>query len=399
MAQNSRVLSLYRWLRWPLLLLAGVGLFFFAAWRLTQPDILQGDDFVAYWAAGRLNAARQNPYNAEALFALEREVGRPPEEASPPLLIWNPPWLPLLFTPLGMLPYPFARALWLFLQMVALAWSADRLWLIGGGPRGYRLMAWGLAFLFGPALLTLKMGQISSLLLLGLVGFLHFAQRERWIASGVALSLLWIKPHVCYLLLGMLLLQILYRRRWALGAGLLWVPLAALLIVALMNPDALRGWLQILLEGPLRELATPTLGAWLRLFFGVERLWLQFLPSGLAAFFSIGFALRHRGQNWVNENNFPWWVLFSLLTMPYGWTFDHMVALVALIPASVSLGWRPRLPWWWVLWGIYVAVNGILMFVSGNMFWHIWLAPFWLLWVAMVRRIAQVQKEGPDALL
>lgn len=297
--------------------------------------------------------------------------------------------MPLLFTPFGMLPYPFARALWFFLQIAALAWSADRLWLIGGGPRDYRLLAWGLAFLFGPALHALKMGQISPLLLIGLVGFLHFVRRERWIASGIALSLLWIKPHICYLLLGMILLQILYRRQWALGAGLLGSPLVALLIVALMNPNALPGWFQALLESPAREWATPTLGAWLRLFFGVERVWLQFLPSGLAVLFSLGFALRRWGQDWVNENNFLWWVLFSLLTMPYGWTFDHVVALVALIPASIRLGWRPQAVLWWVLWGIYIVVNGILMFTSGNMFWHIWLAPFWLLWTAMARRVAQ----------
>ncbi len=385
--------SPYRWMKGLLLLIAGAGLFFFAAWRLTRPDILQWDDFVAYWAAGRLNAARQDPYNAEALFVLERQVGRLPEEASVPVRIWNPPWTPLLFTPFGILPYPFARALWFFLQMVALAWSADRLWLIGGGPRSYRLLAWGIAFLFGPALYALKMGQISPFLLLGLVGFLHFARRERWMASGIALSLLWIKPHVCYLLLGMILLQILCRRRWALGAGLLGVPLAALLIVALVNPPALPGGLHALLENPAREWAAPTLGAWLRLLFGVEQFWLQFLPSGLAVLLSIGFALRRRDRDWVSENNLPWWVLFSLLTMPYGWTFDHTVALVALIPVSLRLGWEPRAPLWWALWGIYISVDAVLLFIGGNMFWHVWLAPFWLFWVAMARRFAQVQAE------
>lgn len=392
MAQNSPLL--YRWLRWPLLLVAVMGLLFFAAWRLTQPDILQQDDFVVYWAAGRLNSWGQNPYDMELLFALlRREVGRSPEEASAPLGMWNPPWTLLLFTPFGMLPYPFARALWFFLQMVALAWSADRLWLIGGGPRGYRLLAWGLTFLFGPALHALKIGQISPLLLMGLVGFLHFVRQERWIALSIALSLLWVKPHICYLLLGMILLQTLYRRQWALGAGFLGVPLVALLIVALMNPDALTGWLPTLLKGPLKELATPTLGAWLRLFCGVERLWLQFLPSSLAILLSLGFALRHRGQDWVSEESLPWWVLFSLLTTPYGWTFDHVVALVALIPSSICLGWRPQFLWW-ALWGIYIAVNAILIFAGGNMFWHIWLAPFWLLWVTMARRVAQIQTRA-----
>jgi integrase len=80
--------GIYRWLRWPLLLLAATGLVFLAAWRLTRPDVLQWDDTVEYWAAGRLNARGQNPYAPEALHRLERQAGRPLEE---PLMMWNPP--------------------------------------------------------------------------------------------------------------------------------------------------------------------------------------------------------------------------------------------------------------------------------------------------------------------
>jgi hypothetical protein len=32
--------GIYRWLRWPLMLLAVASLLLFAAWRLTRPDIL-----------------------------------------------------------------------------------------------------------------------------------------------------------------------------------------------------------------------------------------------------------------------------------------------------------------------------------------------------------------------
>jgi len=47
------------------------------------------------------------------------------------------------------------------------------------------------------------------------------------------------------------------------------------------------------------------------------------------------------------------------------------------------------LPLCWGLWGAYLAVDAVLLSVGGDMFWHIWLAPFWLLWAAMARRLSQ----------
>ncbi|RME35360.1 MAG: DUF2029 domain-containing protein [Thermoflexia bacterium] len=372
--------------RWLLLIAAGVGLLVFSSWRLTRPDILRWDDFVVFWAAGRLNAQGHNPYDAESLFALERAAGRPSEEASAPLQMWNPPWTLLLLTPFGLLPYPLARALWFSLHFAALVWSADRLWLLSSGPGRARALAWLLALLFGPALQALKVGQMSPILLTGLAGLLFFARRERLGAAGVAASLLLIKPHVAHLVLTAIFLQVLFQRQRALGFGLLLPPLAALLAVAWMNPAVLPGSIYALLNNPAQERATPTPGAWLRVLFGVEHLWLQFLPTALALLLFAGYALRHRNDAFITGERLPSLVLFSLLTMPYGWTYDHAVALAAILPAAVHLGWRPRNPLWWGLWGMYGGVNGILMFVGGDMFWHIWVAPFWLLWVAAARR-------------
>jgi hypothetical protein len=362
--------------------------FFLAAWRLTRPDVLQWDDFVVYWAAGRLNGWGQNPYDWEALFALERMAGRPPEEASAPLGMWNPPWTLVLFTPFGMLPYPLARSLWFLFQMSALVWSADRLWFLAGGNKAYRLLSWLLALLFGPALHALKVGQASPLLLLGAAGFLHFARQERWWAASAMVSLLFIKPHVCYLVLAGLFLRAILQRRWALVGGLFGGPSLALLVVALTNPAALPGSLQALLNSPAREQATPTLGAWLRFLLGIDQYWLQFLPSVVVFILFVRCLLQWREKE-VDKEHLGQWTLFSLLTMPYGWTFDHVVALIALIPLAIRLGWRPREPLWWGLWGAYLAVDTVLLFVGGNMFWHIWLAPFWLLWAAMAHRLSQ----------
>src|SRR5262245_54052354 len=45
-------------------------------------------DFVEYWAAGRLLADGENPYDPEKVKDLEKEAGRTEE----PILMWNPPW-------------------------------------------------------------------------------------------------------------------------------------------------------------------------------------------------------------------------------------------------------------------------------------------------------------------
>ena len=379
---------IYRWLRWLLLILAATGLLFFAAWRLTRPDILRGDDFVVYWAAGRLNGLRQNPYDWDALFALERAIGRPSEEATAPLGMWNPPWTLVLLTPFGMLPYPLARAAWFLLNLSILVWSADRLWLLTGGTKERRFLAWLLALSFAPALHTLKIGQASIFLLTGMVGFLHFARQGRWWGAGASLSLLLVKPHVCYLVLAALFLWAILQRRWSLVGGLSGAPSLALAAAALFNPVVLPGSLNAMLNSPAKERATPTLGAWLRLLLGVEHTWLQFLPSVVALVVLVGYVFRKREER-MDSTLLAQLSLVSLLTMPYGWTFDHVVALIALIPLAIRLGRRPGEPLWWGLWGAYLAVDAVLLIVGGNMFWYIWLAPFWLLWAAMAHKFSQ----------
>src|SRR3954449_5872055 len=56
-------------------------------------------DFVEYWAAGRLNAAGENPYDPERIHEVEHEA----EEHPNTVLMWNPPWTLTLVMPFGLL--------------------------------------------------------------------------------------------------------------------------------------------------------------------------------------------------------------------------------------------------------------------------------------------------------
>ena len=106
---------------------------------LSDPTVLPPDDFVEYWAAGRLNALGQNPFEGSLLLPLEREAGRDTDE---PVMMWNPPWTLSLAMPVGLLPARIAQLLWLAVSLLLVVACADRLWLVYEGPAGGLPNSW-----------------------------------------------------------------------------------------------------------------------------------------------------------------------------------------------------------------------------------------------------------------
>ena len=70
---------------------------------IAKPGVL-ADDYVEYWAAGRLNLSGADPYAGDQLLPLERAAGRKTEV----LMMWNPPWTLALAMPLALFSYPIA---------------------------------------------------------------------------------------------------------------------------------------------------------------------------------------------------------------------------------------------------------------------------------------------------
>jgi hypothetical protein len=146
------------------------------------------NDFVEYWAAGRLNLAGENPYDPVLMLELERSVGFAGDRA---LMMLNPPPALTLVMPLGALPYRQASVLWFVLHTAVLLWSCALLWNLAGGPRRMRWVAYLCGVIFVPTLFALFLGQISILLLLGLVLFLRFVRDGRMTAAGL-------RPRCCW---------------------------------------------------------------------------------------------------------------------------------------------------------------------------------------------------------
>lgn len=282
-------------------------------------------DFMTYWTAGRLAIRAENPYDAESVFGVQLAAGWPYDD---PNLLWNPPWVLAIIVPVGLLPFHVATFVWLLLQLTLLLVNGFVLWRYVAPRSGRYWIGLVLAACFVPSWFALTMGQISPWLLAGAVGFLWAARKGRDLAAGAALALLMIKPHVTYLFFLAALWWIWRSRRWRIPIGLLVALAGASGLVLLVDRDIFGEYLAAAANPPLYW-ATPTLGAWLRILFGVDQYWLQFVPSLVGALGLVVWLWRRRG---------PWrWdlvagplLLASVVTAAYGWSYDHLVLLPAV---------------------------------------------------------------------
>jgi hypothetical protein len=368
---------------------------------LTTGTALPLEDFVEYWAAGRLTARGDNPYDAAILYAMERPVSAGLSEA---IMMWNPPWTLTVAIPFGVLPVHFSHLLWLWMQMTVLVACADWLWHFYGGAKRLRWLGWLVALAFLPSYFLLHMGQISSLVLLGIVGILmfdrHGRQTDNYRWMGAAALLAAIKPHMVLLLGVVLVWQALEERRWSFLRGCVWAVLAGMVLPLACNPMTVNQYMAALVQHPPHMLS-PTLGSLLRLAFGMDRFYLQFIPA-LVGIGWLVYYRRRRRHAWDWGHEMPLVLLMSFLTASYGaWPFDLVVLLVPVLRATVWLTHdrRPN-----VIGFAAVAFVGfdVLAWLFRDVpyteqYWNVWMTPLLLyVYLALQRQTSLVAAEADD---
>jgi hypothetical protein len=377
-------LRIYRVIRWPLLIVTWLLLIALSGQILTSPDILHHDDFVEYWAAGRLNAEGHNPYDPAELLPLERAAGRPTEVA---VMMWNPPWTLALAMPFGMVPYPIARALWFLTMFLILAKSFEQ---IGRAlhPGRNPLWFWLLGFAFEPPLEGLRTGQISPLLLAGAVGVWTLIYQRPMLAGAMAV-LLTVKPHASYLILLALALWTVDQRRWEFFLGFLGGLGGSLAIAMLFNPSVIGHYLHAWRNYPPVDWATATPGGILRFYLGIERFELQFVSAAVGILWFALHWLRHRSC-WDWRRELPLLAVISPVTAAYGWTSDLVLTQLGLIPAVFRILLRsgsttPQIARLGLL-GAWLLINGVTFATSWNQLWYFWFGPSLLLWYVIAQK-------------
>jgi Glycosyltransferase family 87 len=361
----------------------------------SNPNIRPPDDFVAYWAAGRVWSAGGNPYDPDAILPIQQLANW---QESVPYRVWYPPWFIPLLAPLGLMPYMLGRFLWFLLTFAALLLSSLWLWQMFGGDYRRRYAAALVALTFWPTVIGWKTGQISAFILLGVVGFLRYVELRRDLLAGTYLALACLKPHLIYLFLMATALWSVVERRWKILAAAATCLIGSVVIASAVRPSIVADFVSVALHDPPMQ-AVSTLGMALRL--GVERatatdfyllLWVPSL-CGLVWFVTRWRGIRDGG--W--RRRAPILLLVSVCTAPWAWIYDQVVLLVAVMQVTL-LVLNGQIPF--ARAGI-VASYALLMAViiwmnvhAVDAFWYFWTSLPLLAWYLSAIAAARVPQAS-----
>jgi hypothetical protein len=299
------------------------------------PESMGVGDFRAYWSAAYLLSQSENFADAEQLMAVEQ--AHTSWEGDFPVITWNPPWLLAILLPYTAVSFTRATWLWLITNILIVFTGTILTWkTLASQEKSQRLghLAPLAGLLFLPTMLTLWMGQVNSLVFLGLAAFLYFANRNQLFAAGAFLVLTLVKPHLVYLSLPIIFLHLFWKRRdFRLLAGLVTSTAVLTVVVLALRPSFLTDYATTVAEGSLLGWETPTLGGVLGSYLGWE--WAKLMGIVILPLV-IWLWWRYKEQLplniWVQAT-----LLLSVVTAPFGWAYDVIVLLLPLLQIIIWL--------------------------------------------------------------
>lgn len=347
-------------------------------------------DFLEYWAAGQLFAHGGNPYDYAATVRLERLGGADGNydiSLSPPLILW-------LVLPLGLVNIQAAAMLWMIFLLVSFAVSVRLQWVLSGRPGDHLYL---LGFCFAPPIYCVMSGQIGAFLLLGIVLFLWLHESQPSFA-GAALVLCTVKPHLFLPFALVVMLWVVYGRRYRVLAGYAAGLLAASATAFWFDPRAWVEWEQWLRVAKPADAMVPTLSGWFRFIVDRHANWLQFVPAGIASAWGAWyFYTRRRCWNWMEHGLLV--LIVSEIFAPYAWVTDEALLLPALLAGAYRAqeSGRSILPLVLIFGaGLGELLGGVGMSSQG----FVWTGPAYLAWYVYAtrgsgRRMRRVPIESP----
>jgi len=334
-------------------------------------------DFITYWATGRQLIHHGNPYDAAAIYQIEREAGF---KGNTSYYMRNAPWALPLALPLGYFDAQTVALPWSLLMLGLLMASVRMVWKMVG--RAGSPLDW-LGYCFPPALFCVILGQTSILLLFGLVLFLRL-HKTRPFAAGAALWFCTLKPHLFLPFALVLLVWIAVSRSYRILAGGIAAMAAGGAVTACVDPAAWEQYAHYMRTSTVTHEYTACLGDALRDAVNPSAEWVAFVPAVLGCIWALAyFWPRRRTWDWL-ENGSPL-MLVSLLVAPFGWIFDQSLAIPAVLLGASRTSSRVALA--------ALAVMYLLIEIEVNRFdlhsaAYLWTAPAWLAWYAIARATA-----------
>jgi hypothetical protein len=150
----------------------------------------------------------------------------------------------------------------------------------------------------------------------------------------VGLTLL--KPHLVLVLWVPLGLECLRQRRWRVLLGAAGTALTLTGLAWACNPQVMHQFVQMWRQDPPASWVPPTPGSLLRLLLGPEKFWLVLVFPALGVAWAVAHWWRRR-DSWDWPCQLPVVLLVGFLTAAYGWAYDLVVLLPALLQVAAGL--------------------------------------------------------------
>jgi hypothetical protein len=364
--------------RWPFIMLCCLPLLVERAKGLLTPSPVY--DFITYWSAGHLFLTGGHPYSAKAMLATERLYGW---TFASPMMTFCPPWALPIVAIMALPPFREAQIGWFAVSLLLNCLSAIGLWNYFGGEKQKAWIAIIVAATFIPMGGVELLGQITSLTLASLTAFLLLMRSERYFAAGLLTLGFGLKPHLLYLVLLAILFWGVKRRTWTMLAGIAASYTLAIAVAQICNPNSMDYFGRSF--GTAMGISCGA-GGVLRSIFGVQHLWLQFLPSFFGIAWFLYYWVKHQNL-WEWQTHLPLLLLVSISSAPYYWYHDFILILPVLIVVAVHRGYRN---FFTIV--AYLAIQEIILAAYGLS--DAWRGSASLLWIAFYC-IAKAE-AGPD---
>ncbi|MCC6931920.1 MAG: DUF2029 domain-containing protein [Deltaproteobacteria bacterium] len=292
-------------------------------------------DFVQYWAAWNIVKSGGNPYDIPTMLSMQNSLGRLGDY---PLMMYNPPWLLTLLSPILSFDFSYSVAIFLAFNVLLIILQAKILssaYLEKLDQKKLPIVLL-LMLTFPPLLVALYLGQVSIILSLACIAVYWGLTKHHYPITGVSLSILTIKPQLFFLLFLLILWWSVQNKNYKIliVASLFLAGLLCFLL--LQSTTLLFQWVDFVRSETLMKYASGTFPGFLSfvIFPGSHSLGLlygiTFLPSLLV---SVGFLLyciiKQPSINW--ETMYPSILCISIFTAPYGWFFDFTALILVYV--------------------------------------------------------------------
>ena len=309
-----------------------IPLFGISAWIIVSALDYQNSDFFTFWLAGRLLSHGQNPYETGLWLEGHRQFGA---DWVPNSIFPYPLPLALIPLPLGLFQLKTAYVIWICLSQLFITLS---IYLSVSWDSKVRIKHLFLplllgAFLFRPALVTLRNGQLSAFLLFILALTLYLWNHQKWWQGAVVASFLILKPTIGLPVLGLSVLYLLILKKVrAIGALVFSLSLLAA-FGWLIDP----GWLNKFLTvggGKFSETFGYNPTIWGMAGYACQQASLCTTAAGgalaLGLVVAIIILITTRGRLTPPGLMLSLIIPVSLLVTPYLWAYDQILLIICV---------------------------------------------------------------------